>query len=458
MLKKNTINPAIRDVWVVARIIWLTLGFNLGLFLYTYSAFLFEKFMPLGSSKALQLTILLSIVMDIFVIVIEVPTGAIADYLGRKKIIILSFILLALTNFLRAWLPFVLAIQNIFILAVLASIIYTLSFTFYNGCCVAWMVDSIRERNIPEGHAPLLSRSWGYMFLAQIVGAIIGLLLYLNNYIFYAFSLGFMSALLCALFCVVFMKETKSISFHEGKIDLKHSYAELISIIKTGVGLVLKVPALLYLLLAYSIFKFASDLISYLAPVALQANLGTKTLNYYWFLVVFLGLLMAFLGSKLMEKINAKDGGVRKTSNARLWVYYVLVNLLIGLFVIGLGLKSLNSKLPLVLFMTTIVTCRFGYGFLSPAYNTLINAYIPPENSKQRATILSLGSMIVSILAIFLTLPSSGPDGKATTVGWILPGSLLVFMTVGIHILMRRYQRKIGEIPSAVVAPVVQEG
>ena len=454
MPKKSLINPLIRDVWLISKVVWMVLGFNLGLFLYTFTPFLYTKFGGSDSGEALKLTVWTVIIAEVCIFLSEVPTGAMGDRFGRKKMVVASFALYALACFIRMWIPFVFSVQCVFILAVLDTVVSAFSYTFFSGCFVAWIVDTIAERNIPEGHGSILARSWSYRFVAQIIGSIVGLTLYLTGYIFYAFCLGSTISVLCALFCLVIMDEKRSVDPNKVKASLRSSVKALRTTILDGLKISIAIPPVFYLILLYSGFKFLSDLVNYLWPVAMQENFGVGNKSPYWFVAVFISLVTAILGSKILEKILAKDG--KKTNNIALWLWYVVVNLVIGGVVIAFGVNNIKSSASLPLLIVTVASCQFGYGFLTPAYNTLINNYIPAIHSDKRATIMSAGSMFLSLLTITLIFPSSGPSGQMTAVGWMLPGVLLIVATLVLHILMRRYQRKIGEIPVPIAAPLAQ--
>src|SRR3989338_9358909 len=90
--KVQRIHPDIKDIWLVTRVVQITLGFSLGLYLYTYGIFFFEKFGGEGSPQALKLTALIYMIMFFVELFAEVPTGAIGDFIGRKKTGMVSFV------------------------------------------------------------------------------------------------------------------------------------------------------------------------------------------------------------------------------------------------------------------------------------------------------------------------------------------------------------------------------
>ncbi|MDP2599285.1 MAG: hypothetical protein Q8P84_00935, partial [Deltaproteobacteria bacterium] len=316
-------------------------------------------------------------------------------------------------------------------------------YTLHDGAFSAWVVDTLRERNHADRVGIILSRSYGHMALAQAIGAFIALPLYLSGYVFYAFSLGFTSCILCAVFCSIMMRENKDIAFHEGPLVWKHSLDRMKSLTIEGLKISFKVPAVGYLVLMYVAFMFLTHVVSYLWPVAMKANFGVGRMSSYWYAIVGLSLFLNFLGAKAMELIAHKS-----PSNVALWIWFMLISLVMSSPVAYLGIKTMEGDVSLVLLVLSVVLCRFGYGFLRPCYDMLVNKYISAEHSKRRATILSLGGTLSSLVVVLLMIPSSGTTGENTTFGWLIPSGLLIVLTLVLGFLMRRYQRRIGELPS----------
>lgn len=444
---KTRIHPEIRDIWLVAKVVQMTIGFNLGLYLYIYGIFFYESIGGSHNPKALTLTAIIFMISNLVMLVTDIPTGALGDYLGRKRTTILSFIFRALFFFLLAWVPFVTSTTWAFALCAISYACFGIGYTLYSGSFVAWVVDSVKERNHIQGHGHILSRSYGDMAIAQIIGAMISLSLYLHGYVFYAFALGFTSSILCAVFCTVVMKETKHLDFQKGKFIWKEATQRLKTIMATGFKISVTMPAVTYLILMYAAFMFLTHVVAYLWPVAMKSNFGAGKMSPYWYLIVFLSLGLNYVGAKVMEWVShakAKANGVHR--NVSIWSWFAVVSIIMSLPIVILAIKTRQGDITLPLFIFAISISRFGYGFLRPCYETLINNYIPKQNAKERATIMSCASMLDSLLVLLLMIPSSGKTGEATTIGWLVPSGLLLGLTLVIYLLMRRYQKKIGEI------------
>jgi len=443
----KTINPHLKDIWSITKNIQMTFGLLVGLLQYINYVFLYEHFG--ANANALKLVAVLAIIGQLMTLLSEVPTGVVGDHIGRKKSVVLFFILSSIACFFRAWIFFVPSMISSIVLALIATVFSSVGRTFFSGSFTAWVVDSIRERNVKEGHSSLIARSYSVMFVAKLAGAGIGLTLYLIGYVYFAFALASVAGMLCALYCGITMKETKAMQFYKGKLFVGDSINRMKKILINGFKISIKTPAILFIMILDSNFMTLIFVVLFLWTIAMKSNFGAGKMSFYWYLIVFLSFGTSFLGAKGIEWLShrymAKNN--ERISNVTLWDYMVIVCFMISIAVLCLGASSLMGYMPIALFIAVIAILNIGYGFLMPASDALINHYIPVENSSERATIMSLDSMLLEFVMIILFFPSSGSSGEKTVVGWMIPAGVLIVATSVLHILMRRYQRKIGELP-----------
>lgn len=143
--------------WLAASVIW---GVNT-LFLLDAGLSLFETFIANAAWTA-------------GMVVFEVPTGLVADTLGRRISYLLSAAVLAIGTFLYvaiSWaggglIPFV-----------LVSIVLGLAYTFYSGAVEAWMVDALRSTGYEGDLDPIFARGGVVTSSAMLVGTVSGGLL-----------------------------------------------------------------------------------------------------------------------------------------------------------------------------------------------------------------------------------------------------------------------------------------
>lgn len=126
---------------------------------------------------------LLSVGLDIFQVMLvnaaytvaqmffEVPTGVIADTVGRRASYLLAVAIILLSTLLYMWFGLVGAGVGPF---ALASVLLGLGYTFYTGAVDAWMVDALKEVDYPDKLEPVFAR-YGVVFgVSMLIGTTAG--------------------------------------------------------------------------------------------------------------------------------------------------------------------------------------------------------------------------------------------------------------------------------------------
>ena len=447
-----------RKIWNVVRVVQATTGFTLGLYLYIYGLFFFEKFGGDANPSAIEWTLILFVVGDAVILLLDVPTGILADYLGRKKTVLWSFLARSSFFLVMAIMCFLVGKEVSFVLSIVSYALFGVGYALFSGALVAWIVDCHRVGKITEGHGAIISRSYIYLFNAQLVGALLSFFLYVNNLIFFAFALGFISCVLCVVYCSFFMDETENMQFHHEGLELGEHVRAGLRKIQRAMKVYAKYPIIFYLSLLFALFMFLNHVVSYLWPVYMKTNFGFGKMSPFWVVVIILSIVMGTVGSKMLTRLIdrfKKEGKPAPNWLLRKWL--VSSALLVCFPVLLLAIVSMTGAKSVLLLIATVVLTRWGLGFIRPCYETIVNNYIPAEHSEERATILSVGSMMVSVLVVLLMIPSGGSSGLNTVQGWILPTMLLLIAAVGFNVLIKRYQRRSGEAESAPVQTALAE-
>ena len=107
--------------------------------------------------------------------VFEIPTGVIADTVGRRVSFLLSVAVLAATTMLYVWLS---AVGGGVVAFAVVSVLMGLGFTFYSGAMEAWLVDGARALGHDGGFDQVFSRgqiiSGAAMLTGTVGGGLIG--------------------------------------------------------------------------------------------------------------------------------------------------------------------------------------------------------------------------------------------------------------------------------------------
>ncbi|MBI2342785.1 MAG: MFS transporter [Deltaproteobacteria bacterium] len=449
----TTIPPAIHDVWRSARLLKSVYGLACGLMQVTYHVFLYEHFG--ASPTALKMTVGIYMLMSLATVFLEIPTGALGDYLGRKKAIVLCFALEALVYFLRAWIYFIPAFGLSLFIAATAALLKAVSYSFYTGSITAWIVDSVNERGIDGGHGPILARVASASLAAKIIGAGIGVWCYLSGVVFIAFGLGSLAALLCAIYCGATMPETQSLQFHHGNPFVREARQRVREIMVVGWRVCIQHPPVRYMTVMFVGFMMIVHLVEILWPIALRSNFGIGQMTLYWYLITFGGMGAAYGGARLLLRIlaGARMHPFTLGSPLRLWHWFGGICVVMSVSILVLGAFKLSGRLTPMIFLVAFVGFNVAFGFLMPAYETLLNVAVPTINARERATINSIGPMLVDVAIVIFALPSSGWSGETTVVGWMLPASFLLILTCIVHVALCRYfHQQVGDVSPQMVA------
>lgn len=333
----------------------------------------------------------------------EIPTGLIADKIGRKNSIIISLILQILGEIL-----FLFA-QNYFHF-VLISILAGVGFAFQSGCLQALVYDSLKEKG-KEGDMKKAQGTVGAFYQAgHLIGAfgssfIIAQITKAN--IQFAIILTAISVVIAFLI---------SLTLKEPKLKYEHKEQSPLKILKDSFNLIRNNPSLKRLIM---FGLFTTPFINYLRnlqpPYFQLSGVNPSLLG----LSLTIGGILAILASKYAYKVEGMLGMGRSVflATALPAVLYILMAFIIHpvaavlLFILNFGSMSLQDPL------------------LADYTNQHINSNI-------RATTLSVIGMFSSV---YITL-------VGLLVGWVADHSILyAFILMGAIVLFGAIFFRISE-------------
>lgn len=131
-----------------------------------FSAVLVPFFTDWGHLSLLQVQLLQSWFM-FWVFVLEIPTGAVADYLGRKTSLVLGAATLSLAVLVYGLVPQL-------ALFLLAEFLFALSLALISGADQAWLYDTLLEQGQEHLSKKMLGRAEAIHLAGMLVGAPIG--------------------------------------------------------------------------------------------------------------------------------------------------------------------------------------------------------------------------------------------------------------------------------------------
>jgi MFS family permease len=306
-------------------------------------------------------------------VVFEVPTGVVADTVGRRASYLLGTLVLSVGTLLY-WLMWVWTAP--FWAWALASVLLGLGFTFFSGAVEAWLVDALRASDYTGELEPVFSKGMIVGGIAMLAGSVLGgVVAQLTNLgVPFLFRAGIL-----ALMLVVALFLMRDIGFTPDKSEgpLKAVRTVWRGSLKHGLGN----PPVRYLMLAAPFTAGVGIYVFYaLQPYLLELWGDTKAYS-------IAGLAAAIVaGSSIVGGILAPR--VRRLFTKRTTVLILSAIIAVGLL-IALGFTT-NFWVALVI----LIVWGIASSVDDPIRRAYMNDLIP---SKQRATVLSFESLMGNV-------------------------------------------------------------
>lgn len=326
----------------------------------------------------------------------EIPTGAIADVVGKKKAVILAFLLGAAGNVLMAFAPS----YGVLIMAIMAM---TIGGAFYSGSLEALVYDSLLEEKKADIYHSVVSRMTTMQNIGMAIAAITGGYLYEIN-----ISLPF---ILVAVAYIVGM--FISFGLMEPHIDSeKYSWKKFASQNKEGFLQLFSTKRVAFLALLFLIpssFMIATENVINDAT-AVELGFTSIQLGIFATVMYLFGIFASEHSSWIMKKLNSKS----------------IYGLMLAIYISTLIFIPQTS----LLIGAGLLLLRYGAATVFANYESVrINAVI---DSRYRATTLSTFSLIKNIPYIFsatfigIAMTNYGTTTFSMYFGLILVGMLVL--------------------------------
>ncbi|OGJ44627.1 hypothetical protein A2307_01715 [Candidatus Peregrinibacteria bacterium RIFOXYB2_FULL_33_20] len=299
----------------------------------------------------------------------ELPTGVLADKLGRKTAITLASIIkiLALLTSL---------ISHSLIIFIIAEFFYSLSRALASGATTALLYDSLLNLKEEVKFKSIQGKSYGMHLLGNTLGGSIGALITYLSDVEYVYVLSIFMAIICTIIAILFKEpilnleaKTEGIKHVEKNLSayFQHTICSFQDIIKSKYI----VWIILYSALMFNLIR--SNLISLQQPFLMFLMLPKFMFGIIDTVVSLGSVIFASIAHKIEKILTFK---------------YLIILIVFTQFISFLGMGSLNSKLALGFLFIQMV----AVGIYIPITRDYINFHIP--NSEKRATILSFDSLI----------------------------------------------------------------
>jgi len=324
-----------------------------------------------GGIDLTQILILQSWFM-LWIFILEVPSGAVGDYLGRKYAIVLACVVRVIAALVYGSVP-------IFYVFVIGEVLFAASAALLSGASEALIYDTLRRIRASEKSKEVLGRTNSFGLVGVMISAPIG------SVVAAEFGLNVPMLLLVVPFMIA---SVIAVSLEEPEAARKSELKQYRSILRKGLecfyeNRVLKILALDMIFIS----SIAYFMIWFYQPMLKQAGVD----------VAFFGIVHAsFVISQIviMNNYGALENMFR--SKKRLISFSAIITG--SMFIVG----GLTSFVPIVLL---VIILGGGFGLSRrPLFVSYMNKYIP---SAERATVLSAVSMFRR-LALVIVNPIVG--------------------------------------------------
>lgn len=341
---------------------------------------------------------LINTIFMVAIVLLEVPTGAIADCIGRKKAVLISSAL-AVIGYLYY------AVSKSFFGFAIAEVLIALSMTFSYGAFEAWMVDIGTKQGFKGKFDLIFSQAGIYSKTAAIAGGIIGAYLSKISLVM-PFYVGAFIALGVFLTLQFLMVEDSS----KDRMSLGKISKKFVDTIVGATKYSLSHKTLIWVMAGAAFFSLCSQPLNMYWGVRFDEMLGGKLemMGWIWAAIT----LFALAGIQITKHLLKRN------------VNYAFIVVSSVIVISPMIILSATSQLPFIAISGFLIH-ELGRGIYQPIQLSYVNKFA--EETK-RATILSFDSMITAAGSAF-GLVGFGLLARKFDIetSWIIAGILMLF-------------------------------
>jgi len=381
-------------------------------FLFYFShAFAFPVYVLFLKENGLSMTEigLVNLIYMIAMFVLEVPTGVVADFFGRKMSVVVGTFISSM-----AFLCYFFSYDLIGFM--LSETIMAVGACFISGALDAWVKDTLDYNGYEGKIGAIYSKSEIVINLSVMASGVIGAVI--GNYsLRMPWLVSSIGIFICGILSLWLLKEEY---FKKKQLSWKESFCGMKKICSDSVGYGYKNKFVWGLIVCHTIFILAAQPVNLQWTLVMEKEIGLWIIPFAYVGFQLLSLAGTMIVLKLIE---------RKADEIKI---LAVSQVLSGGFIVLAAL----SPWPYLLF-SFFVLHEFGRGMYNPVQRALLQENIP---SDMRATIGSFDSMIVKVGAgVGWMAAGVLADTMALRSCWIISG--ILFFCV-IPLVLRLKTRK----------------
>ncbi len=332
----------IRMIWMIKTLFLLWLGFNFS------NISIYES--------------ILAFVIFLF----EVPLGALADFIGKRKALIISAVLHGLGFMLMG-------IMNAPLHYYFIAIIMGLAFSFFSGSDVALLYDSLKRVNREKEYKRIRGRINAIGHVGLVIGVFVGPALYLMNP-----KLGFLSNGAIYFLGAIVLMTMKEPYQCPHKFTIKKHWQQTIDGLTFSFKHIQVRWVIFYFFLGHIIYELVFTFFQ--QPVLTNVGIAVEFFGIFFASMIGIRAIGAYFADY-----------IEKFLQENITLLFVLLSHVAILWFLASG--NLFVVVPFIGLL------YFIYGFEDVILEDYINAHI---SSNKRATVLSVQSMFHNAMMIFI--------------------------------------------------------
>jgi len=388
-----------------------------------------DTLFKMGAGLDIQQVLLTNAAFTLGSMIFEIPTGVVADTLGRRVSLLLCLVTLFTTTLLyvaSAWRGWG------FWAFVWISVFLGLGFTFYTGAVDAWLVDALKATGYTEPLEPVFAKGQMFFGAGMLVGTIGGGLLgQIHLYIPYVVR----AAIVVPLFALAWYAMPE-LGYTPRALELKRVPVEMRRVFVEGMEYGLHHPVVRPVMLA-SLVSMSFMIFGFYSWQRYFLDLLGRDLVWVDGLISSLLGLSLIAGNALVAPLSRL---VRSRTGLLMLSVVVQAAMATACGMVGRGVGSPDRFYVVV---ALYLVYGLAVGVAMPVKQAYLNAHIP---SAQRATIISLDSMFANVGGV---LGQSGwgwlARGRSIGEAWAWSGVTLLF-GLPLYRLARRNDRRLDAI------------